>query len=35
MSAMWVEGFISHEWEANWCPRCDSVRGVVNAAGYL
>jgi hypothetical protein len=35
MSAMRPEGSVSHEWEADRCPRCDSVLGVVNAAGHL
>jgi hypothetical protein len=35
MSAMWPEGSISHEWEADRRPHRGSVRGVVNAVSYL
>jgi hypothetical protein len=35
MSAMRPEGFVRHEWEADWILRCGSVLGVLNAAGYL
>jgi hypothetical protein len=35
MSAIRPEGSVGHEWEADWCPRCGSVPGVVNAASHL
>jgi hypothetical protein len=35
MSVMRPEGFIGHVWEANRCPRCISVLGMVNVTRYL
>jgi hypothetical protein len=35
MSAMWPEGSIGHEWEADRRPRYGSVPIVVNAASLL
>jgi hypothetical protein len=35
MSALWPEGFIGHEWEADRHIRCGSVLGAVNAVGHL
>jgi hypothetical protein len=35
MSAMWPDGFVGHEWEADRHPRCGSVPRAVNATSYL
>jgi hypothetical protein len=35
MSALWSEGLIGYEWEADRRLSCSSVLGIVNAAGHL
>jgi hypothetical protein len=35
MSAMRPDGFVGHEWEADRCPRCGSMLGMVNVANLL
>jgi hypothetical protein len=35
MSDMWPDDSVGHEWEADQCPRCGSVPGMVNAGSHL
>jgi hypothetical protein len=35
MGAMLPKGFVGHEWEADRCPHCGSVSGVINVANHL
>jgi hypothetical protein len=35
MSALWSEGLVGYEWEANWRLHCGSIPGVANVASHL
>jgi hypothetical protein len=35
MSTLWPKGFVSYEWEVDWCLYCDLVSSVVNAADHI